>query len=282
MHWRLVTLALILLGFAVISRLHRGDAGSLRRWSSRPRPRRGRRRARARRSRRGGARGRDLRRGDSRGRALLRRVAHRPHRLRRTLHIPARLLGIGLPLTILAGFAIAPSRLPDLAWPEALLGRHRPCADGRSAGPGRRHVQAVAGADPPGLNVEAGLNDGICVPLFLIALAVALAEEGAIGHGHAVAARLREDRVRRRSAGSSPEPSRPQSWSTAPKRRGRRRPGSRSCPSRDRLLAFGLAESLGGSASSPPSSAAPSTAGDPARGEVETLPRSVGKSWAAY
>jgi NhaP-type Na+/H+ or K+/H+ antiporter len=35
------------------------------------------------------------------------------------------------------------------------------------------------------LNVEAGLNDGICVPLFLVALAVALAEEGAIGHGHA-------------------------------------------------------------------------------------------------
>ena len=35
------------------------------------------------------------------------------------------------------------------------------------------------------LNVESGLNDGICVPLFLIALAVALTEEGAIGHGHA-------------------------------------------------------------------------------------------------
>ena len=36
------------------------------------------------------------------------------------------------------------------------------------------------------LNVESGLNDGICVPLFLIALAIAQAEEGAIGHGHAV------------------------------------------------------------------------------------------------
>ena len=35
------------------------------------------------------------------------------------------------------------------------------------------------------LNVEAGLNDGICVPLFLIALAIALAQEDAIGHGHA-------------------------------------------------------------------------------------------------
>jgi len=36
------------------------------------------------------------------------------------------------------------------------------------------------------LNVESGLNDGICVPLFLIALAIAQAEEGAIGEGHAL------------------------------------------------------------------------------------------------
>ena len=35
------------------------------------------------------------------------------------------------------------------------------------------------------LNVESGLNDGICVPLFFIALAVALADEGALGDGHA-------------------------------------------------------------------------------------------------
>ena len=31
-----------------------------------------------------------------------------------------------------------------------------------------------------GLNVESGLNDGICVPLFFIALALAEAEEGAL------------------------------------------------------------------------------------------------------
>jgi NhaP-type Na+/H+ or K+/H+ antiporter len=41
--------------------------------------------------------------------------------LRRSLHIPTRLLGIGLPLTIVAGFAVALVVLPDLAWPEALL-----------------------------------------------------------------------------------------------------------------------------------------------------------------
>ena len=40
--------------------------------------------------------------------------------------------------------------------------------------------------DPPGLNVESGLNDGICVPLLFIALAVAEADAGSIGDAHAV------------------------------------------------------------------------------------------------
>jgi NhaP-type Na+/H+ or K+/H+ antiporter len=34
--------------------------------------------------------------------------------------------------------------------------------------------------------VESGLNDGLCVPLFFIALAIALTEEGAIGDGGAI------------------------------------------------------------------------------------------------
>ena len=37
-----------------------------------------------------------------------------------------------------------------------------------------------------GLNVESGLNDGICVPLLLIAIAIAEAEEGVIGNGEGV------------------------------------------------------------------------------------------------
>ena len=37
-----------------------------------------------------------------------------------------------------------------------------------------------------GVDVESGLNDGICVPLLLIAIAIASAEEGAIGNGAAV------------------------------------------------------------------------------------------------
>lgn len=106
--------------------------------------------------------------------------------LRRTLHIPARLLGIGLPLTILAGFAVALLVLPDLAWPEALLVAIVLAPTDAALGQVVVTSKRLPVRIRQSLNVEAGLNDGICVPLFLVALAVALAEEGAIGHGHAV------------------------------------------------------------------------------------------------
>jgi sodium/hydrogen antiporter len=106
--------------------------------------------------------------------------------LRRTLHIPARLLGIGLPLTILAGFAVALLALPDLAWPEALLVAIILAPTDAALGQVVVTSKRLPVRIRQSLNVEAGLNDGMCVPLFLIALAIALAEEGAIGHGHAV------------------------------------------------------------------------------------------------
>jgi len=105
--------------------------------------------------------------------------------LRRTLHIPARLLGIGLPLTILAGFAAALVVFPDLAWPEALLVAIILAPTDAALGQAVVTSKRLPVRIRQSLNVEAGLNDGICVPLFLIALSVALAEEGAIGHGHA-------------------------------------------------------------------------------------------------
>lgn len=106
--------------------------------------------------------------------------------LRRALHIPARLLGIGLPLTILAGFAVALLLLPSLAWPEALLVAIILAPTDAALGQAVVTSKGLPVRIRQSLNVEAGLNDGICVPLFLVALAVALAEEGAIGHGHAV------------------------------------------------------------------------------------------------
>lgn len=105
--------------------------------------------------------------------------------LRRTLGIPARLLGVGLPLTILAGFVVALAVLGDLAWPEALvlaiILAPTDAALGQSVVTSPRLPVRVRQS----LNVESGLNDGICVPLFLIALAVAEAEDGAIGNGAA-------------------------------------------------------------------------------------------------
>ena len=106
--------------------------------------------------------------------------------LRRSLGFPVRLLGIGLPLTIVAGFVVAVALLGDLAWPEALLVAiilaPTDAALGQTVVTSPRLPTRVRQS----LNVESGLNDGICVPLFVIALAVAQAEEGAIGDAHAV------------------------------------------------------------------------------------------------
>ena len=106
--------------------------------------------------------------------------------LRRSLHIPTRLLGIGLPLTIVAGFAVALVVLPGLAWPEALLVAIILAPTDAALGQAVVTAKRLPVRIRQSLNVEAGLNDGICVPLFLIALAIALAQNGAIGHGHAV------------------------------------------------------------------------------------------------
>lgn len=106
--------------------------------------------------------------------------------LRRTLGIPVRLLGIGLPLTILAGFLAALAVLGDLAWPEALVLAIILAPTDAALGQAVVTSPRLPVRVRQSLNVESGLNDGICVPFFFVALAVALAEEGAIGDGSAV------------------------------------------------------------------------------------------------
>jgi sodium/hydrogen antiporter len=105
--------------------------------------------------------------------------------LRSALGVPARLLGYGLPLTIVAGFGAAVVLLGDLAWPEALLIAIILAPTDAALG----QIVVTSPRLPvrirQSLNVESGLNDGICVPLFLIALTIALAEKGAIGNGNA-------------------------------------------------------------------------------------------------
>ena len=97
-----------------------------------------------------------------------------------------------------------------------------------------------------GLNVESGLNDGICVPLLFIALAIAEADEDAISAGHAVRS------WSRRSGGDSSAASSPVSWA----RRSCATPSAEQLVADDwlqviplarRPLSYGIAAPLGGS-----------------------------------
>lgn len=96
--------------------------------------------------------------------------------LRSEARAPARLLGIGLPLTIVAGFVIALAVLAELAWPEALLLAVILAPTDAALGQAVVTLERLPSRVRQSLNVESGLNDGICVPLFFIVLAVAQAE----------------------------------------------------------------------------------------------------------
>jgi len=106
--------------------------------------------------------------------------------LRGELSVPLRLLGIGLPLTLLAGFLLALVVFPDLLWAEALLLAVILAPTDAALGQAVVTLMRLPSRVRQGLNVESGLNDGICVPLFWIVLAIAQAESGAIGDGAAV------------------------------------------------------------------------------------------------
>jgi NhaP-type Na+/H+ or K+/H+ antiporter len=108
--------------------------------------------------------------------------------LRGELAVPLRLLGIGLPLTLVAGFVFALVVFPDLSWAEALLLAVILAPTDAALGQAVVTLTRLPSRVRQGLNVESGLNDGICVPLFWIVLAIAQAESGTIGDG--AAARL--------------------------------------------------------------------------------------------
>jgi NhaP-type Na+/H+ or K+/H+ antiporter len=93
--------------------------------------------------------------------------------LRRTEALPIRLLLIGLPLTILLGFGVGVLLFKQLSLVEiALLATMLAPTD---AALGKAVVTNEAVPDPvrQGLNVESGLNDGICVPILFVFLALA-------------------------------------------------------------------------------------------------------------
>jgi NhaP-type Na+/H+ or K+/H+ antiporter len=106
--------------------------------------------------------------------------------LRRELGFPVRLLGIGLPLTITAGTLVGALLFDQLVVAEALVLAivlaPTDAALGQAVVTDRRLPSRVRQS----LNVESGLNDGICVPLLFVALAVAEADVHAISTSEAV------------------------------------------------------------------------------------------------
>jgi NhaP-type Na+/H+ or K+/H+ antiporter len=89
------------------------------------------------------------------------------------LSMPVRLLGVGLPLTIVAGALAATGLFGSFSLSEALLLAvilaPTDAGLGASVVTDTRLPQRVRQS----LNVESGLNDGICVPILLIVLATA-------------------------------------------------------------------------------------------------------------
>ncbi len=111
--------------------------------------------------------------------------------VRRNLGLPERLLGIGLPLTLGLGFLAAALVFPTLGVLEmALLAAILAPTDAALGKPVVTNP-SVPAAMREALNLESGLNDGICVPVVVILLGLAVgiqAEGGTLGHVAAVVA----------------------------------------------------------------------------------------------
>jgi NhaP-type Na+/H+ or K+/H+ antiporter len=115
-------------------------------------------------------------------------------RLRRDLSLPGRLLGVGLPLSVIAGAAIAAGLLSDLPLAlAAFLGAALAPTDAALS------VQVINDEQVPGrirraLNVESGLNDGIATPIVTVTLAVAATQLGLVtgSEAHELGVALRD------------------------------------------------------------------------------------------
>src|SRR5262245_49945338 len=105
--------------------------------------------------------------------------------LRREYSVPARLLGIGLPLTIVAGAIAAALVFHEVGWAEAAVLAIVLAPTAAALGQAEVTDPALPSRIRQGLTVESGLNDGLCVPLLTIALAVAQAESGETTAAHA-------------------------------------------------------------------------------------------------
>ena len=113
-------------------------------------------------------------------------------RLRREVSVPLRLLGLGLPLTIALGALGAAVILDQLTFGEALILAVILAPTDAALGQAVVTEPRVPGRIRQSLNVESGLNDGICVPLLFAAVAAADVESH-ISEGRSAATLLFEE-----------------------------------------------------------------------------------------
>jgi NhaP-type Na+/H+ or K+/H+ antiporter len=101
--------------------------------------------------------------------------------VRRTVGLPNRLLLIGLPLTIVLGFVLALGFFPGIdVLTAALLATLLAPTDAALGAPVVTN-EAVPADTREALNLESGLNDGICVPIVVILLDLAVGTQ--VEHG---------------------------------------------------------------------------------------------------
>jgi NhaP-type Na+/H+ or K+/H+ antiporter len=112
--------------------------------------------------------------------------------LRREVGVPLRLLGIGLPLTIALGALAAAVIFDQLTVEEAVILGVVLAPTDAALGQAVVTEPRVPARIRQGLNVESGLNDGICVPLLFAAVAVADVESE-ISEGRSAATLLVEE-----------------------------------------------------------------------------------------
>ena len=93
--------------------------------------------------------------------------------LRRTVDLPVRLLGIGLPLTIALGAVAAAAIFGALTIEESVILAVVLAPTDAALGQAVVTEPRVPKRIRQALNVESGLNDGICVPLLFAAVAIA-------------------------------------------------------------------------------------------------------------
>jgi NhaP-type Na+/H+ or K+/H+ antiporter len=96
--------------------------------------------------------------------------------LRRHLGWPSRLLLIGLPLTMLAGLGAGVFVFPSMALASAFVLSTMVCSTDAALGQRVVSDRSVPPRVRQALDVESGLNDGLAVPFFLVAVDLSLAK----------------------------------------------------------------------------------------------------------